>query len=88
MQWGTFQPSGGLSSGSNTGLQNYPVTFPNNVFIVTGNPIISFSSLPSSQGSLSIRQSSLGSGAKTAFNWQFFSNSSSYLGFTWFAIGN
>ncbi len=87
MQWGKFLPGGGISSGSTTGTQLYNTPFPNGAFIVTGNPIISFSSLASSQGSLNIRQSSLGLGAKTGFDWQFFTSSNQYLGFTWFAIG-
>jgi hypothetical protein len=85
LQWGTYAPSGGIGSGSTTSSQNFNIPFPNGSFIVTGNPTVSFSNLPSSTASLNIRQSTLGN--KTAFSWQFYTNSSNYLGFTWFAIG-
>jgi hypothetical protein len=84
IQWGQVIQS--FSSGSTTGTTNFPLAFPNGSFIVTGNPLVSFASLPSSQASVNIRSSTLG--GTTSFQWQFYTNSSQYIGFTWFAIGN
>jgi hypothetical protein len=86
LQWGLLSQSFG--SGSTTGTVTFAtanIAFPNNCFIVTGNPLVSFANLPSSQGSVNIRQNGI---SKTSFQWQFFTNSNQYIGFTWFAIGN
>jgi len=85
MQWGVNLTP--ISPGSNTTFsQNFNINFPNGSFIVTGNGLYANASKPDSSGSLNIRQSVLGN--KTKFDYQFYTNSSSYIGFTWFAIGN
>lgn len=88
LQWGIVSQA--FASGSTTGTVNFVasgnINFPNNCFIVVGSPLVTFASLPSSQGSVNIRQSSLAN--KTSFDWQFFTNSNQYIGFTWYAIGN
>lgn len=86
IQWGRVSMS--FSSGSTTGTVTFAtanIAFPNNCFVVTGNPLVSFGSLPSSQASVNIRQSTV---SKTSFDWQFYTNSSQYIGFFWMAIGN
>ena len=86
LQYGSVSQS--FSSGSTTGTTNFSIAFPNNLFFVSGNPTYVNSSLPNSQASLNIRQSRLNSGSRSSFDWQFYTNSSSYVGFTWIAIGN
>jgi hypothetical protein len=89
LQWGIVSQA--FSSGSTTGTVTFKdrvagaIPFPNNCFIVTGSPLVSFASLPSSQGSVNIRQSTI---SKTKFDWQFYTNSNQYIGFLWFAVGN
>jgi hypothetical protein len=86
IQWGLVVQS--LPSGSSsTFTTNFNIPFPNQPFIVTGNPTYSKANYPSSQGSLNIRASQLSSSSKTSFDWQFYTNSSAYTGFTWLAIG-
>lgn len=89
LQWGTVSQAFG--SGSTTGSVIFKdrvpgaIAFPNNCFLVLTTPLVSFASLPSSQASINIRQSTL---SNTQFSYQFFSNSSNYIGFFWVAIGN
>jgi hypothetical protein len=86
LQWGVVSMA--FSSGSTTGTVTFSssnIAFPNNCFVVTGNPLVTFSSLPSSQASLNIRQSTI---SNLKFDWQFYTNSAQYIGFFWSAIGN
>jgi len=86
IQWG--RRSANMPSGSSIGSEVFPVAFLNGSLTVTGNPLMNYNpvgSRPSSQASLNIRASSLGS--TTGFDWQFYTNSSDYKGFTWIAIG-
>lgn len=90
IQWGIVSQS--FSSGSTTGTVTFKnrvagaINFPTKCWIVTGNPLVSFGNLPDSQGSVNIRLSTITNGA--TFDWQFYTNSNKYIGFTWIAIGN
>lgn len=89
VQWGFVSTN--FASGSNTGTVTFAsrapnmIAFPNNCFVVLTTPLVSFTNLPSSQASVSIRSSSL---SNLIFEYQFLSNSSDYKGFMWAAIGN
>ncbi len=63
------------------------IPFPNNCFIVTATPLFKTGVLntPSSAGNINIENSTL---SNTSFDWLFYSNSTKYKGFFWFAIGN
>lgn len=88
LQWGTVSQA--FSSGSTTGTVTFKdrvagaIPFPNFCFNVQTTPLVSFASLPSSQASINIRQSTL---SNTSFQWQFFTNSNQYIGFFWWAVG-
>ena len=86
IQWGLVVQA--FSSGSTTGTTLFNTPFLNTPFIVTGNPTFAAAAFPNSQASVNIRGSQLISARKTSFDWQFFTNSSNYTGFTWIAIGN
>jgi len=89
IQWGVISMA--FPSGSTTGTVIFKdrvfgaIPFPNNCFVVICDPLVSFASLPGSQASINIRQSTL---SKTQFNYQFYTNSAQYIGFFWAAIGN
>lgn len=85
MQWGKHLPGGGFPSGSTTGTKSFNINFPTASLVVYGTPLVSFASLPTSQGSLNIRNSVLGN--VSSFQWQFYTNSANYIGFEWLAIG-
>ena len=89
IQWGVISMS--FSSGSTTGTVTFKnrvagaIPFPNNCFVVTANPLVSFMHKPASQASVNIQQSTL---SNTSFTYQFYTNSGDYIGFIWMAIGN
>lgn len=89
LQWGRVIQN--FPSGSTTNSVVFKdrigraISFPNNCFVVTTTPLVSFASLPSSQASINIRLSTLD---REHFDYQFFTNSSQYIGFFWAAIGN
>lgn len=88
-QWGRVVQS--FSSGSTTGTVTFKdrdvgaIPFPTQCWVVMGSPLINTGSLPNSQGSVNIARNTL---ARTFFDWQFYTNSADYKGFTWIAIGN
>ena len=86
IQWGINNTA--VPSGSNTTFtQNFNIPFPNNCFFVDGSPLVSKATgLPDSQLSINIRKSSLTD--LSSFDYQPYTNSSKYIGFLWFAIGN
>jgi len=90
VQWG-YEDIDFSAGGSITGSVTFKdrvtgaIPFPKYCYGVWTNLLVTFSSLPSSSGSVNIRQSSL---SNTGFHYQFISNSHDYtLGFTWVAIG-
>lgn len=89
LQWGrnTAVTSGSFSSGSASGTVTFSsanISFTNNCFLVLTIPFYT-STAPNGAGSVDVDNASL---SRTAFNWKFNSNSGSYTGFYWFAIGN
>jgi len=88
-QWGRVSQAFG--SGITTGTVTYKdrvalaIPFPNNCFMVTTTPIFLTATPPNATASISIDSATL---TRLKFDWQFFSNSSNYKGFFWFAIGN
>ena len=85
IQWG--QKIQAMSSGSNTGTITFSLPFPNKIFVITANPFANFGDLPSSQGSITFRNSEFSTTLNEA-TWQFYTGSSKYTGFDWIAIGN
>lgn len=89
MQWGIVSRS--FPAGSTTGSVIFKdrvtgaIPFPNSCFVVTANPLVNLLSLPSSQASVNIAPAFV---SNLQFSYQFFSNSSAYIGFFWTAIGN
>lgn len=88
IQWGIVSQV--FASGSTTGTVTFTtrtncIPFPNNCFVVTANPLVSFASLPAISASINIRQSTLSS---SKFDYQFVTGSPGYIGFFWIAIGN
>jgi hypothetical protein len=83
-QWGQLIHN--FNSGETTDTITFPFPFQNNIFSITANPFVSFGNLPQSTASIGIRNSQFTT--LTSFDFEFFTNSSSYTGFDWFAIGN
>jgi hypothetical protein len=87
-QWGFM--NGLIPSGEDDGTITFKdrvpgaIPFPNNCFTVQATLLVG-TGLPSGSGNVAIRTSSIN---KNSFFWFTSTNSSNYLGFTWFAVGN
>lgn len=88
IQWGrvTQSFSSGGTSGTVTFKDRQPgcIPFPTACFMVQTTPFINAAN-PGSQATAAVRNNTL---SATSFQWRFFTNSSDYQGFYWFAVGN
>lgn len=93
VQWGRLTPvsTGSFAGGNAAGTVTFQsraanmIPFPTNCFFVVTNAFFVTASVPSGAGAVGVNQQTL---SKTKFDWRFNSNSSSYTGFFWVAIGN
>jgi hypothetical protein len=82
LQWGFINSTSSSYTPLLFATANIP--FPNNCFDIWTQPYAT-GSVPGSQATVAIRSSSV---SKTGFQWAFVTNSGSYLGFFWTALGN
>ena len=74
----------GFVNSTSNGTVTFPLAFPTSVFTVTGQGY-SGNTIPGGEGGISINKSAV---SLTSFPWKFQTNSGSYTGFYWTALGN
>lgn len=83
---GTLLLQWGFVNSTTSGNVTFPIAFTTQCFIVQTTPYRG-GAVPNSQAN-AIVQNAGGSPSTTGFHWDFFTNSGSYTGFYWMAIGS